>query len=468
MHANAFSIRTASIGLTILACIGAAVILYALRTSELRGDEVTYASAARAIADALTGRAADTSSVFVTVIERGWFMPGMAALCAPLFEIAPEAPNWALALYVACINAALFAAFVWQISPLVGARAALIFGFFPLLAPLWMVSAFSVLPDLPAGLLLANAMVLAWRIGTALIAGQAPRWTWIAGFEVCCIAALYLRGPMLLTGLGLHCILLALAGLRFRLLSRPMAGLALFAAALAPWSLAASDHFGAGVLTTTNFPLVIADGFGDPDRLCEGPCEPGIDILPAWEYAQARAAETGVHPFTQERAMMAASLEELTVRGYLSQVREHFGRFVFDPAGWLRFKLELSFAVPPNWRGPLAFLALSVTLIGYIPFIAALMVLQIVPVRASDSLSLQSILIKGMTFCLFLQPFLHKSSARYWVAFAALGTWSAIVLWQAIRAPKTSPARAMPAWLDAVQIAYGAVFAALAVAIALA
>ncbi|MEO0700446.1 MAG: hypothetical protein AAFY81_12120, partial [Pseudomonadota bacterium] len=38
-HANAFLIRTAAAGLTILACIGAALILYTLRASELRGDE---------------------------------------------------------------------------------------------------------------------------------------------------------------------------------------------------------------------------------------------------------------------------------------------------------------------------------------------------------------------------------------------------------------------------------------------
>lgn len=448
---------------------GAALVLFALRASEWTGDEVTYARRAAALADWATGRGSD-AGVFGAVIGRGWFMPGMAALGAPLFIVFPNAPNWLAALYIGAVNAALFAGFVRTVAPVVGERWRW-FLVFPLLAPLWWVGAFAFLPDLPAGLLLAIAMALAWRAAMQLLAGDTPSWRLVVALELCLIAALYLRGPMLVAALGLNAILIALALPRLRAAIRPAAGLALFIAALTPWSIVASGHFGAPVITTTNFPLVIADGFGDPARTCFGPCPPGRDIVPAWQFAQERAQATGEHPFVVQQAMMRASLEGVTVRRYLQNVRGAFGRFLGDPGGWLAKKLRLSFAVPPDWKPVVQTLALAVTWLLYAPFMLALLVTNALPVRSSDSLAVQSVLIKGMTACLFLQPFLHKSSGRYWIGFAVLGTWAALVLaawWRERGLSLVRPDRAMPRWLDVMQVVYGTGFVTLTLAILLA
>ena len=98
------------------------------------------------------------------------------------------------------------------------------------------------------------------------------------------------------------------------------------------------------MITTTNFPLVLADSFGDPGKTCFGPCAEGVDIWPAWEFAQERAAATGENALTIQQQMMAASLDGLTLRSYLRQARGHVADHVFDPAGWVRAQMPVLIA----------------------------------------------------------------------------------------------------------------------------
>lgn len=465
-----------SAGLWPLALIGAGLIAYAMRATPLRGDENTYVMGARAIADFVTGRGESWSATFDIVIGTGWFMPGLSILGAPLFMAFPDAPVWAIYGYIGLINAALLAALIGSLAPIVGPRWIALFAIFPALAPLWHVGALSFLPDLPAGLCATIAMGLAYRIAIGCLQGHAPPWRLIVALECCLIAGFYLRGPMLVVALALHVMLLILAfcarANRPASLARIAAGLCAFMVALGAWSVSASAHFEEPVISTTNFPLVIADGFGDHGKICFGPCPPGEDIVPSWEFAQARAAQTGQNPLAVQREMMAASLEGMSGRDYLVKVRSAFRNFLFEPGDWLHKKLEVSFAVPPQWRGAVFSLAFLATLALYGPFMLALIAANITPIRSSDSLAMQAMLIKGVTFCLFLQPFLHKSSARYWIGFAAIATWSAIVLLKAWRqrghARGHSQTRQIPLWLDYVQIAYGAAFCVVAAAIAFA
>lgn len=470
---NAARSRALTGGLIACALAGGVLLLFAFRASELRGDEVTYATNARILANALTGRGGDGASALAQIIGTGWFMPGMAIIGSPLYAMWPAAPNVMAYAWIGAINAGLLALAIRALVPVIGPCWRLLL-LFPLLAPLWQAGALWFLPDLPAGMLLTIAMALAWQIGMAMLTGEPPGWRKLLAFEACLIAALYLRGPMLVASLGLHAILLAvalgMAGQRWRLSGPILAGLIAFGAALSPWSITVSRHFDYPIVTTTNFALVIADGFGDPDRLCGGPCGAGADIVPAWEYSLQQAARQGRHPFDLQRTMMAASLEGLTVRGYLAEVRRHFGAFLFAPDERLRIRLGLSFAVPREHRATFLHAALIATLVLYIPFLAALLAANVVPVVRNDALALQSILIKGMTACLFLQPFLHKSSGRYWIALCAMAAWSAALLWRAWQgwAAPVAKDRALPRWLDAMQVFYGIGFAATGAAILLA
>lgn len=457
---------------------GSGLILFAMRGTEFRGDEVTYAAGARALADWATGRGVSWPEAFATVVGSGWFMPGTSFLAAPLYAVWQGAPNWAAFAWLGVINAVLLAALLRAMRSVVGAAPRRIMLVFPLLAPLWLVSALSVLPDVPGGLMLTIAMASAWRIGMAMLRGDPPAWQSIAALVAVLAAALYLRGPLLPAALGLHAILIAIAlGVRgapwrqrLGWAGRLATGLAAFAALLAPWSLSVSRQLDYPVLTTISFPLAFAGGFGDPRRLCFGPCEDGRDINRVRAFAEARAAETGAHPIDVQRAMMAASLQGLGARAYLARVRQHFGAFVFDPGSALRHKLGLSFAIRPDWRQTVLLTALIPTWLLYLPGLLALLAVNLAVLRSSDAAALQAVLIKGITACLFVQPFLHSPSGRYWVTFAPLLAWSAVLLAQTWRARHTATAepRRMPHWLDAMQAIYAAGLVVLSAAILLA
>lgn len=456
-----------------LAITQAGIILYAFRGSELRGDEYTYVAAAQTLADVIASSGVDTFKAFEAIVGTGWFMPGMALIGAPLFAAFPDAPNWLIFAWMGLVNGTLFTGLLVALRPVLGRRSRSLLLLFPLLAPLWVAGALSFLPDLPAGLLATIAMALAWRISCAMLADKDVSLSLLAAFEACLIVALYLRGPTIAVALVLHSILFAIALSRrvnrLRAAVWIAAGFATFSAALAPWSIAVSSHFDHPVLTTTNFPLVLADGFGDPEKTCFGPCGPGYDIIPAARFAEQRAAETGANALAIQREMMEASLEGMDLRSYFAQVREHFGRFLLDPGGRLRARLDKSFAIPEDVRGEVYLVALVPTLALYIPSLLALLIANLVVIRSSDGLALQAVLIKGVTACLFLQPFFHKSSGRYWIAFAAIATWAAVLLWAAwLERRQTLPKRAMPRWLDAMQAIYTVGFTLLGTAILLA
>jgi hypothetical protein len=386
---------------------------------------------------------------------------------APLFALV-EAPAhglvraWALAVNLA-LCAAVYRAFHRALGRMHGA----IFLLFPMLVASWHVSLVTLMPDIPAGLFAALALLATWRIAM----GQSSGWKAIAGLELLLAAALYLRGPMILLAIALHGLLLIVA------LSRPqpgrhagpiLAGAIGLALTIAPWSLAATRHFGEPVLTTTNVPLVFAESFGNPARTCFGPCPAGQDIWPEWHYAQGVSQQTGENSLSVQRRMMAASIESLTPLSYLDQISEHFATFLFRPDGLVPMYLKVAYAVPPAIRPMLGSALHWLTLIVYLPFLFALLAVNILPFRRSDSAALQSLLIKLGTGVLFLQPFFHHTSARYWQTFAPLAAWSAALLITSLRQPAAAGPRTSPIWLDWAQIAYAGAFLAIAATLAVA
>lgn len=458
--------RLAAYGLAVGWLAALLLTWFALHTTDWRGDEYTYVAGARLVAGLLTGRAA---SPLPDDLAAGWFMPGLYVLGAPAFLIDPDPPLWVARGWMGLINAALSLALVRSFASLVGRRLALFLAVFPGLAPLWHVAAFSFLPDLPAGLLLAIALTLSARIGARILAGEAPRYSLVAGLQGLLIAGLFMRGPMLLPALGVPMALIVVAAAvrHWRAAGRLAIGLAAFAAVLGSWSALVSRHFGEFVLTTTNVPLVLADSFGDPANNCVGPCpRSDDDIWPAWKHAHAVAAETGENPLAVQRRIRDRALADLTACGYLRQVREHFATFLFDPGGTLRAFLPVSYGMPRLYREPFLQLLTGLTLLTYLPFLCALLLANLAVFRRDDAHRLESILIKLATACLFLQPFVHKSSGRYWVAFAPLAAWALALL---VRAWRTPPGEqrpsALPRWYDLAQILYSATFAALALVI---
>jgi len=316
------------------------------------------------------------------------------------------------------------------------------------------------------------ALLLLCRVSERLTQGRSLRWAEVAGIELLLAAALYLRGPMIAVAIAANLLLGAVvfATHGWKAAGKVAVGAAGLALLLAPWSVMMSSRFGETVLTTTNVPLVLADSFGSPDRNCFGPCPPGEDIGPAWKVSESIAAHTGDRALDIQRAMMRHALKDLTPRGYLAQVRAHFATFLFDPGGQAEWYEKVMYGVPEGLRGSLTGAVRWLTLAIYLPFLAALLLANLWRFRRSDSDAVQALAIKAMTGCLLLQPFVHKTSARYWTTFAPLMAWSAVLLLRQLQTGWSSPRagperRSLPAVFDWAQLAWTALFLGAAAAI---
>jgi len=76
--------------------------------------------------------------------------------------------------------------------------------------------------------------------------------------------------------------------------------------------------------------------------------------------------------------------------------------------------------------------------------------------------------LRMATGCLFLQPFVHKCSGRYWVTFAPLAAWSAALLVTALVDRRAATVSGQTRWLDRAQTVYAIIFAAAMITVLLA
>lgn len=451
--------------------LAAALTQVALRNTNLRGDEFTYAAGAAALGDALRGRQS-WSAALDTLLGTGWFMPGASLLAAPLYAVIDMPGFAALRTWMALLSLVMLGFTARAMARTLGDHAGIALLICPGLVGAAHIAMFAVLPDVAAGMAMTLALLAAYSIALGLAAGARPCWRDMAMLEAALIAALYMRGPMLLTAIVIHAVLATVAlcagRQRARNAVRIAIGLATFAVLLAPWSMASTQRFGQPIITTTNFPLVIADSFGNPDKTCFGPCGNGYDIWPAWHFAQGRAAQTGRNPLDVQREMMASSLEGMTPIVYLRKAKAHFSTFLFDRTGLLADMLPQAFGLPRGLRAPLLAAVGVLSAVMFAPFLIALFVVNLGFFRSSTPARLQSVLLKAATASMFIQPFVHKTSARYWTTFAPLAAWSAVLLWQCWKRSGTSAASlgdatAAPTLLhrilDIVQASYVAIFA---------
>lgn len=454
-----------------LVLLAAACTQIAMHNTNLRGDEFTYAAGGAAVGDALRGRKS-WSDALDTLLGTGWFMPGASLLAAPLYVIIDMPGFAALRIWMAALNLALLWLVAQAMARTLGRPGGVALLVCPGLVAASHIAMITVLPDVAAGASMTLALLAAYRIALGLVAGEQPAWRQIGMLEAALIAAIYLRGPMVLVAVILHAVLGMIALFAGRLGAgaclRLALGLTATVACVAPWSIASTHRFGQTVITTTNFPLVIADSFGNPEKTCFGPCGKGYDIWPAWRFAQDRAAQTGRNPLRIEREMMASALEGMTPIDYLRRAKIHFGTFLFDRTGLLADMLPQAFGLPRSLHAPMLEAVSALSALVFAPFLTALFAVNLGFFRSNTPARLQSVLLKAATACMFLQPFVHKTSARYWMTFAPLAAWSGVLLWQAVARSRTPEAASgqgtgsqavLDRVLDIVQACYVAIFA---------
>lgn len=391
--------------------------------SPFTGDEQAYLNGARALSDSLRDLLSlddpDTEALRTHVVGNGWFMPGMSLVLLPLYLLDPDAGPAAVRAFLGTVSFLLLLLVVQVVRRTVGDWYAAAILVVPCLLPVWVEFSFTAWGDATAGLVVVLLFALLLQIGRGLRTGSPP--TLLQGLllGLLAVTCLYLRSSTLpLVGGLLVLVVLAVVGfLRSAALRRGLVAWALavltFVALLAPWSLAATKSLDATVVTTTTVPLSMAVTFGDEDRLCFGPCEEGNPWFNAVRYSRAVARESGVGELEIQQRMSDYALSGLTRDVYLHRVAENFDRHLFQPASFAdRFHLEAS--------DPGSSWVARTTTVGYFAFLALLAGALLLVTRASFGLQASSLLVKAITAALLLQPFVHQSGGRYWMAFGPM------------------------------------------------
>lgn len=389
------------------------------------GDEVAYAGAGRALAEAsralFTSSAVDSGALGQAVVGFGWFMPGMPLILMPLYLVAPDAGPTAARLYVGAITTAVFLLVVLLAGRVIGSWFAVALLVFPGLVPMWILFSFSLWADLLGGLLVVLLLIWLLRAARTLAARRSPSLVSSAGFGVLAVATLYLRSSVLPLVMGLFvlaliAVLWMLRGVaRRRAMASWLTAAAVFGVLLAPWSIAASAILGGRVITTTTVPISMAVAFGDPHELCFGPCQGANIWVDAVTYSRALGARAGVDQLEVQKQMSDYALRRLTPQRYASGVLKDMDSYLLSPAGF-----------EPNFRPPASAPDVNTALIDattsatYFVFLVLTGVSVLLVHRGPRDRQVLSLLVKLMLAALMVQPFVHPCSARYWPVFAPL------------------------------------------------
>jgi hypothetical protein len=400
----------------------------------LSGDEVFYAHAAQAFAEYLKGRIT-LADLQTTVVGFGWFTPGISLVLLPLYVLFHSPHLWLLRLYASALNLLLWRWTVREVHGAFGKIVALPLDIFPVLASSWLLFASTIWGDLPGGLVLTIVYARAYRIVARVGKYPSPSFKDVLVLELVILLTTYLRGSLLLPVLGIHLFLTLVWVIScpwaelLRRLGKLVAGLALFSALLAPWSLAASQLLGGLVVTTSTVPLSFGATFGDPSRLCFGACSSDNIWSSSVVFARDYARKSGLSELTVQRDMAEYALRDLTVKEYFKRVRKNFISFVAEPAAFSQRFVSLSkLGLGSTTLSIINNIISAETLVFYVPFFLALVIANVGFFPRATEAQIQILLLRLLTVSLFIQPFVHPSHSRYWVVFAPLMALSAGLL----------------------------------------
>jgi hypothetical protein len=394
----------------------------------LYGDQTAYADGGRVIANAVRdvvhGAGLPTADLEGHVVARGWFMPGMSLLLAPLFLLDPTAGTFTIRVYLGILSSVLFLAGVWAVSRTVGRRYAAVLLVIPGLIPMWVLFGFSAWGDAWAGMVILLMVPLLVRMWRRLDDGGGVRVRDAALLGLALISILYLRSSALplVAAVLVLAVVAVLCRARGRRLVRSLAACAVAGAVvvalLAPWSIAASRTLDDRVTTTTTMPISLAYTFGDGKNMCFGPCPPGSQWPGMVNYSMTVADQTGLTALEVQRQMRDWALRDLTPASYATQVLENFKRYVVKPAAYeSRFRPEDQ--VGPTALDRFVVVATSVTYFaGLALAVLGTVAVAIRPIRRDRQVV--ALLASLLAATLMSQPFVHVSTGRYWPVFAPL------------------------------------------------
>jgi hypothetical protein len=299
------------------------------------------------------------------------------------------------------------------------------------------------------------------RLYRGFIAGRAPGWGDGLRFGLLAIGTLYLRASAvpLIAGLFVLFLLGLVVFLRGRVRLRALGALVLAAAAfvvvLLPWSVYASHTLGSRVVTTTTLPTVLAQSFGDRDRVCYGPCDPGSTIwFSPVRYARETSRSSGVGEAVILTQMSGYAREDATLTGYARDVGAGFGRYTMQVSGyefWFRPGSHDRVIGPLDAATP--FLHAGTWLL-YGPAALCGLGAMFAVIRGPRERQLSLVAVKLFIGALMVFPFVHMGASRYWPTYAPLLAFAAVLLWE-IRRDRgryAVPDGPLETWLFRVQV----------------
>lgn len=415
-------------------------------------DQVSYDDGAKALSNAVRdlvgGGPVNVTELQRNLVGGGWFTPGSSMMLTPLYVVDPDAGTTAVRAYLGVFSTLLLLATALRVRSVLGDLYAGILLVVPGLVPMYLLFSFSAWGDLIAGLLCTILLMELISLMRTLVAGRAPTPTEGVRFGLAAIAAVYARSStsLLVVGMGVVLGITALLLLRGRVRWRAVGSFALagttFLAVLAPWSVFASKTLDARVLTTTTVPIVMANTFGDRDRVCFSPCDPvqnpgsirGNIWFPPMQYSREVARATGESEVVVEQQMWAYTRGSITPSSYAEDVIDNAWRYAGIPASFARL------LIPAEADGGAAYWAIVIgTYAGWgLLFLAGGALLLTVVRRSIDHqvISLVTTLALGS---LFTQPFVHIGTGRYWTTAAPLLAIAVGLLVVLLDARRTNP-----------------------------
>lgn len=392
----------------------------------LVGDEASYVDGGRALSnlvrDLVSLGPIDSAELERNVIGSGWFMPGMSVLLTPLFVVDPDASVLVIRCYIGVLTTGLLLLALRSVRRTFGDLYGALLLVFPGLVPMWLLFSYGAWGDLVAGLLivmLVAHLVTIFRQVRSGVAFSLREGVWLG---LVGIAVVYLRSSATLLVGGMFVVILAsaIALLRRRERRQAIASLAVagavFVALLAPWSITASHSLGGRVVTTTSVPAALANTFGDYDKICMGECDPGsTKWFSPLRYAREVARATDGNEVAIQAEMSAHARTDVTPQSYARDVIMNFGAYAGNPAGYLDALMV------PEDEGSFTFWFVGIlTFLMFFPALLIVLWSMLLATRRSFDSQILSIVLKLGLASLFIQPFVHLSSARYWPSAAPL------------------------------------------------
>lgn len=410
-----------------------AVLLPRATSSPIVTDENYYNNAGKMLANAIrqiaTGGGVPTQDLRDRVVGNGWFMPGMSALLTPLYLVAPHASLRATRIYIGVVSLIAFLVVVALVYRVLGRPFALALLVVPGLVPVWILYSYALFGDEMAGLTIVAVvalLVVLWR--RLYVDREPPRLREGVVLGLLLVATLYLRSSALPLVGGLLVLAVVAAAVLLRGRARLkgvgvlVAAAVIFGALLAPWSWAATRTFGERTITTTTLPVSEAYAFGHHDQLCFGQCVGGGGIwLEMTRYSRVVGRATGESEITVQKQMSQYALRDVTPRSYTRDVLSDLHRYALEPG-----RANIVTVTGDDGVGH----AISVvTDLLYFVALALGAVGLLLARRLPHDRQVLMILVGLSVAALFIQPFVHVCTPRYWPVFAPLLGLGAATLW---------------------------------------